>query len=81
MASLLHTIAASQVQSFENQSKEEINNSVGVGCYRIDLHPRVSGQGISIAALRPYDPKLLEKFQSLLAGQGVELSWPSLIPV
>jgi hypothetical protein len=124
---------------------EFFGDSVGVGCYRIDLHPRVNGGGyldlgcwpfqIPLGAMIPVRvenllpggknlgvthiangafrvhpvewnvgeaagilaafcldrkvtprsvsnrPDLLEAFQSLLRGQGIELSWPSLAPV
>jgi hypothetical protein len=124
---------------------EIFSDSVGVGCYRIDLHPRVSGAGyldlgcwpfqIPLGAMIPVrvenllpggknlgvthitngafrvhpvewnvgesaailatfcldrkvtprfvrnTSRLLDEFQSVLVGQGVELSWPSLAPV
>ena len=120
-------------------------DSVGIGCYRIDLHPRVSGAAyldlgcwpfqIPLGAMIPVRvenllpggknlgvthitngafrvhpvewnigetagilaafclerkatprsvrnrPGLLEEFQNLLRGQGIELSWPSLSPI
>jgi hypothetical protein len=124
---------------------ELFGDSVGTGCYRIDLHPRVSGGGyldlgcwpfqIPLGAMIPVRienllpggknlgvthitngayrvhpvewnvgeaagllaafchernltprsvrnrPKLLEEFQGVLRGAGVELSWPKLQPV
>lgn len=124
---------------------ERFADSVGIGCYRIDLHPRVSGAGyldlgcwpfqIPLGALIPVRvenllpggknlgvthitngayrvhpvewsvgeaagtlaafclerrvqpravrnrPELLADFQALLRAQGIELSWPSLMPL
>ncbi len=124
---------------------EQFSDSVGIGCYRLDLHPRVSGAGyldlgcwpfqIPLGALVPVrvenllpggknlgvthitngafrvhpvewsvgeaagllaafclqrhvTPRavkrkrpLLDEFQSLLVGEGVELAWPVLNPV
>jgi hypothetical protein len=124
---------------------ELFHDSVGIGCYRIDLHPRTNGAGyldigcwpfqIPLGAMIPVrvdnvlpggknlgvthitngayrvhpvewnvgeaaglltvfcldrkvppravrnEPKLLEEFQSLLRRQGIELSWPSLVPL
>jgi FAD dependent oxidoreductase len=124
---------------------ELFGDSVGIGCYRIDLHPRVNGAGyldlgcwpfqIPLGAMIPvrvenllpggknlgvthitngafrvhpvewnvgeaagvltvfcldrsvtpravrHDPALLGEFQSLLAREGIELSWPSLKPL
>ena len=121
------------------------SDTVGVGCYRIDLHPRTNGAGyldlgawpfqIPLGALTPVRlrnllpggknlgtthiangafrvhsvewgvgeasgllaafclerqvepqfvrrrPALVEEFQTMLRGRGVELSWPSLSPV